>query len=667
VPLRDHRPTSLATQISISTLGLVALSVLLASVLALGGVYNLARRESASRLQSFREILQEDLQTRFLVADLVVESAVANSASAQDEDEAREALFRLAASNTEYFDVMIVADQDGDVITSWPPAAAPESIGAQEYFERAPESQDRAYTWEEPVEEDTQGRVWVSQAVPGEDPAAAVVAARLRNDFIGLLVDEISSDEEGRAALVVDGQGRIVEAGVAGPSVDLGQAELDPDEDDEGVGILTVDHPTLGLMDGYWADIPAAEELGWRVVVLEPRDVALQHTQEALLPASLTVLVAAVISMWVAFLFGRRLAHPLRLLERRAREVASGAYIQPIEVEREDEVGRLANAFNAMAARLNALQDLSQLLTSSSELDQVLDSILSSMEHILGTGRAAIFLVGEDGNSLNLVKASGARVRNPELDVPVAGPSWVSQAFRTGRAVSFIMGPDDALADPVVGLFATEDASSGLAVPLTIGYRPFGVVLVVSSGRHRFSDAETEMARAFSAQAAIAVQNSRLFEEEHLSRTEAESLREMAELLAGPKGLEETLHEVGDIAAELLDMSGSHVTVFEADRDELGSGVPADLEKDRRYAEMWEGVEASHPDRGPAEPIPVEVGHLVKVVKGPLAGQVGVVQDIDSKGQARVMVGVLASRIAMEDLVGLGPRTSATPRSKSGR
>ena len=42
-------------------------------------------------------------------------------------------------------------------------------------------------------------------------------------------------------------------------------------------------------------------------------------------------------------------------------------------MDRDDEVGRLADAFNLMALRLNSLQDLSQLLASASELDQVLD------------------------------------------------------------------------------------------------------------------------------------------------------------------------------------------------------------------------------------------------------------------------------------------------------
>jgi serine phosphatase RsbU (regulator of sigma subunit)/HAMP domain-containing protein len=582
----------------------VALSVLLASVLALGGVYNLARQEAAARLTAFRDILLEDLTTRFVVGDLVVESAVAQAATAETEEAAREGLYRLAGANTEYFDVILLADANGNVVSAWPPAAAPRDVSDEEYFQAALPGEERV-TLRVPVEGELDvGRVWIAEAVPDED--GGVVAARLRVGFVGLLVDEIASQEDERSALVVAAQGRIVESGVGGAPFRVEDMVFSASEDEPGTGEVALDHPTLGEFAGFYSDVEAAEGLGWRVVVVEPAAVALERTQDALLPASLTVLAAVLVATGVAFLFGRRLAEPLKLLERRAREVASGAYIRPIEIDREDEVGRLAVAFNAMATRLNALQDLSQLLASASELDQVLDSILSAMEHILGTGRAAIFLIEDDDRYLELVKASGARVRDPEMSVPVAGASWVSQAFRTGRSVSFVMSPEDAAADPVVGLFATEVASSGLAVPLAIGHHPFGVILVVIAGRRRFSEAETEMARAFSAQAAIAVQNSRLFKEEHESRTEAEALRDMAELLAGPTGLEATLEQVGSIAASLLDMTDSRLVMSPRNRRDLEIGPSSEPVIDEHYASIWADVAASHPERHPADPMPVQ-------------------------------------------------------------
>ncbi|MBV9945407.1 MAG: KOW motif-containing protein [Myxococcales bacterium] len=53
------------------------------------------------------------------------------------------------------------------------------------------------------------------------------------------------------------------------------------------------------------------------------------------------------------------------------------------------------------------------------------------------------------------------------------------------------------------------------------------------------------------------------------------------------------------------------------------------------------------PLRGGGE---IEKGAQVRVLEGPFAGKVGVVQELDGKGGARVMLGLLAVRIAVEDL-----------------
>jgi hypothetical protein len=56
------------------------------------------------------------------------------------------------------------------------------------------------------------------------------------------------------------------------------------------------------------------------------------------------------------------------------------------------------------------------------------------------------------------------------------------------------------------------------------------------------------------------------------------------------------------------------------------------------------------------------------VSKGPFAGQVGIVQEVDARGTARIMVGLLATRMPVEELIGLGPPSAAQdePPERSG-
>jgi transcription elongation factor len=46
----------------------------------------------------------------------------------------------------------------------------------------------------------------------------------------------------------------------------------------------------------------------------------------------------------------------------------------------------------------------------------------------------------------------------------------------------------------------------------------------------------------------------------------------------------------------------------------------------------------------------VALGVRVRVIDGPFAGKLGVVQDLDDKGGARVMLGLLAVRFELKDL-----------------
>jgi hypothetical protein len=46
----------------------------------------------------------------------------------------------------------------------------------------------------------------------------------------------------------------------------------------------------------------------------------------------------------------------------------------------------------------------------------------------------------------------------------------------------------------------------------------------------------------------------------------------------------------------------------------------------------------------------IEKGSRVRVLEGPFSGKVGVVQEVDGKGGARVMLGLLAVRVDVRDL-----------------
>jgi transcription antitermination factor NusG len=60
---------------------------------------------------------------------------------------------------------------------------------------------------------------------------------------------------------------------------------------------------------------------------------------------------------------------------------------------------------------------------------------------------------------------------------------------------------------------------------------------------------------------------------------------------------------------------------------------------------------SGHDERAPEqEGGAIDKGARVRVLDGPFAGKVGVVHELDGKGGARVMLGLLAVRLAVKDL-----------------
>jgi HAMP domain-containing protein len=64
------------------------------------------------------------------------------------------------------------------------------------------------------------------------------------------------------------------------------------------------------------------------------------------------------ITLLLLIVLERLVFRPLELLERRAEEIAKGNVDEPIEIQGEDEIGRLAQAFERMRVSIKKVMDL---------------------------------------------------------------------------------------------------------------------------------------------------------------------------------------------------------------------------------------------------------------------------------------------------------------------
>ena len=193
----------------------------------------------------------------------------------------------------------------------------------------------------------------VVMAVPvreGEDVIGAVVGLVSLRRIVERLRDE---GKGGVTAFIVDRDGRVVSH--SEPSVEVQHPDL------SGLSIvrdfkrapvpvrLTVSYedkgvPTLGTI------APAPPNLG--VIVQKPERQAFASVDRMLKGTVQWVAIALALAIIAAVAFASGIARPIRLLAERTREIAHGKYQQRVELKTHNEIGELAENFNAMSASI---------------------------------------------------------------------------------------------------------------------------------------------------------------------------------------------------------------------------------------------------------------------------------------------------------------------------
>lgn len=551
--------TSLAKDLFVSSFAVVTVAVVLLAVTAVTGVYRTVRDLEQHQLAAECASLGSGLRAHLRAAGDVLDGIVSGT------DRASEGLTsRQWVAGFEHFDRLLLVSGSGEVVSSYPRSAKSDGVPTQLVGKYA---EVTVFTYTGFDDRTGEPIVWAARTIDPE--TGDFVAGRVRTRFLADMVRRsVERGTEDRLACIsCDNRLMAVAGGTtarasgimfsAGATSGTGEARLD------GTSVLV----------GNYADVSGTLGLSWRVAVLTPRSAILRSARSALTPAAIAAVLVSTLAIVGATVSGRLMVAPLRELERRALRASSGAYVRPIESKsRYDEVGRLSTAINDLTSRLNALHDISRLLSSAARTEQVLDRILSAVAHIAPSARAAVFLTDMVSGDLVAERLPAGSAMQPGYRLAVESSQALWQALLAEGPASL---PPDAVYEAAFG-----QPGELLAVPLGVSGEPFGL-LMLCAGDSPFSDAEIETLGTFGAQAAVALRNSRLFEAEYASRLEAEALREVAEQLADPTDLGTALDSVSEVAGRLM---GADRTVLAVRRRDAYGLPPA--EDPRREAAL---------------------------------------------------------------------------------
>ncbi|MFZ1061728.1 MAG: GAF domain-containing protein [Candidatus Rokuibacteriota bacterium] len=265
----------------------------------------------------------------------------------------------------------------------------------------------------------------------------------------------------------------------------------------------------------------------------------------------------------LAILFGKR--RPFTLQEKELMNLlADHAAIAINNAWLHEEAERRRQAAEALA-------EVGRIVSQSLHSAEVGPRIVDSIRRLLGARASALFRLEPESGDLVLMVFSGEAVPlTGDKGLYPGGTGVVGVAVRDRRSVAtpdLLSDPRVSLAPEVQSVAVESPDRATLAVPLLVHDKVIGALSVRDQTGRVFNDEEVRLAEAFANQAAIAMQNARLFEEAERRRKAAEALAEVGRLLAQSLDVREVGQRIVDSVRRLFGVDYSILS-----RLEEGSG-----------------------------------------------------------------------------------------------
>ncbi len=217
-----------------------------------------------------------------------------------------------------------------------------------------------------------------------------------------------------------------------------------------------------------------------------------------------------------------------------------------------------------------ALRDTASVLTSTLNFDEVLDRILLNIGHVVAHDAADVYLV--DGGVAHSVRSHGYANRNVEMAVQnypfriadVPNLSWMAE---TGQSIAI---PEVREYPGWVEIPEIQWVRSYAGAPIRIQSETAGFLSLVSAVPGFFTSSLSEQLQVFAEQAAIAIQNARLFEQTQqravqlaLLNETTEALRDTAAVLTSTLNFDEVLARILTNVGRVVAHDAANISLVE--------------------------------------------------------------------------------------------------------
>jgi signal transduction histidine kinase len=408
-------------------------------------------------------------------------------------------------------------------------------------------SQDPAFknarpdrTWFGPVYFRKETEPYMSIAVRSGGESGPVTVAEVNLKFIWDVVTRIRIGQKGKA-YVVDANGYLIadpDIGLVLRKTDLSgleqvKAAFAPGADEE-LAMLAKDFAGAQVLTAH----APVEPLGWKVFIEQPVAEVYQVLTTTVLRTAALMVAGVLFSILAAVWLAGAMVRPIRTLQEGAQRIGEGDLEQQIEIKTGDELQALAEQFNRMTGQLResyaglerkvedrtaelqetleqqtAISEILRVISSTpSDVRPTLDAVAQRASQLCDAASATIYVL--EGNAMHRTAFHGEMALQGAVSLPFSAGTLTGRAITEGRVLHVHDIEQERHLYPQSWEVAQRFGHhSMLAVPLMREGKPFGAMFLRRMEVRPFSEQQIALSSTFADQAAIAIQNVRLFRE----------------------------------------------------------------------------------------------------------------------------------------------------------
>jgi signal transduction histidine kinase len=423
--------------------------------------------------------------------------------------------FHWVARRTGLFEELFFMGPEGQVLASTDRAHEGQQLGMNDFFTRGM----HAESIQEPSYSLSLGKMTVvaSRPVRYEGVTLGVLAGRANLEGLNdVMISRAGLGETGETYLVASNHRLLTDLrrpGYPVSSTYVRTAGAAAVVDRNEAGSATYGGYAGDDVIGVYEWIP---QLRVALLAEQGESEALHATELALWTTAGVALCAAALAILVGTMLIRGIVRPLSELGETAGRIAAGELDLSARVVRDDEIGKLAEAFNRMTGRLRglvvSLEKRTDHLRAINEAGRQISSILDLDDLLPHVARSLLRSFDYDCVRILLLEADGAGrllTCSREADEEVCQVE-IGRIDRLPALAAVLRS-----AEPLLLTQGRADGTSEVAVPIRLGASVAGVLDITSGSSHLLDEQDLSTATTLADQLAIAVENTRLYQHAH--------------------------------------------------------------------------------------------------------------------------------------------------------